>query len=99
MDIPGDDTDRHKTILIATEAYPRAILLPSLAARPADPATIRPVVVEDTRNLQRRTGHGRRRLRRLRGLAAPPRPLARLRQQVERALDAGGHAGGDAGIA
>ena len=33
-----------------------------------------------------------------RGPAAPPRLLARLRQQVERALDAGDHAGGDAGI-
>src|SRR6202040_2533599 len=41
---------------------------------------------------------GRRRLRRLRGLPAP-RLLARLRQQVERAVDAGDHTGGDAGIA
>src|SRR6516225_881487 len=41
---------------------------------------------------------GRRRLRRLQGLPAPRR-LARLRQQVERAVDAGDHAGGDAGIA
>src|SRR4249919_2420281 len=35
---------------------------------------------------------GRRRLRRLQGLPAP-RLLARLRQQVERARDAGDHAG------
>ena len=30
---------------------------------------------------------------------APSGLLARLRQQVERALDAGDHAGGDAGVA
>src|SRR6516164_4710191 len=41
---------------------------------------------------------GRRLLRRLQGLPAPWL-LARLRQQVERAVDAGDHAGGDAGVA
>ena len=59
----------------------------------------RPVVVEDIRDLQRWTGHDRRRLRRRLILAVLPGPLARLRQQVERALDAGNHAGGDAGVA
>src|SRR6185369_5142512 len=41
---------------------------------------------------------GRRRLHRLQGFPAS-RLLARLRQQVERAVDAGDHASGDAGIA
>src|SRR3974390_815 len=44
-------------------------------------------------------GPGRRRLRRRRSLLALPRLLARLCQQVERALDGGDHAGGDAGVA
>ena len=57
------------------------------------------MVAEDIRDLQRWTGHDRRRLRRRLILAVLPGPLARLRQQIERALDAGDHAGGDAGVA
>ncbi len=57
----------------------------------------RPVIAEDIRNLQRWTGH-RRWLRRRRVSAALLGLLARLRQQVERALDAGDHAGGDTRI-
>src|ERR1700730_4132902 len=62
----------------------------------------RPMVAEDIRNLQCWTGHRCWLLRRrlvlpvLLGLLGL---LARLRQQVERALDAGDHAGGDAGVA
>ena len=59
----------------------------------------RPVIAEDIRDLQRWTGHDRRSLRRRLVLSALPGPLARLRQQVERALDAGDHAGGDARVA
>src|SRR5882724_889477 len=63
----------------------------------------RPVVAEDIRDLQHWTGHDRRPLRRrldrlvcrsaLLGLL-----LAWLRQSVERALDIGDHAGGDARV-
>jgi len=58
----------------------------------------RSVVAEDIRNLQRRTGHPRRPLdRRLIRLVlfALLGLLVRFRQQVERALDRGDHAGGD----
>ena len=58
----------------------------------------RPMAAEDIRDLQRWTGHGRGLLRRrrvFRGLLwGFPGLLARLRQQVERAVDAGDHAGG-----
>ena len=59
----------------------------------------RPVVAEDVRDLQRWTGHGRRWLGRRRVFPAFAGLLARLRQQVERALDASDHAGGDARVA
>ena len=64
----------------------------------------RPVVAEDIRDLQRWTGHGRRRLgRRWHFLAVPlsfPGSLVLWsRQPVERALDGGDHAGGDVEIA
>ena len=59
----------------------------------------RPVVAEDIRNLQRWTGHRCGRLRRWRVIPVLLGLLARLRQQVERALDAGDHTGGDAGVA
>jgi hypothetical protein len=55
----------------------------------------RSVVAEDIRNLQRWTGHDRRSLRRRLMPPALPGLLARLRQQIERALDAGDHAGSD----
>ena len=59
----------------------------------------RPVVAEDIRDLQRRTGHGRGQLRRRLDFPVLVGLLAWLRQQVERALDAGDHAGGDARVA
>ena len=59
----------------------------------------RSVVAEDIRNLQRWTGHDRRSLRRRLVLPALYGLLARLRQQIERALDAGDHAGSDARVA
>src|SRR5450756_1265693 len=59
----------------------------------------RPVVAEDIRDLQRWTGHGRGPLRRRLVFPALLGLFARLRQQVERALDAGDHAGGDARVA
>src|ERR1700736_6950198 len=59
----------------------------------------RPVVAEDIRDLQRWTGHDRRRLRRRLILAVLPGPLARLRQHIEWALGPGVHASGDAGVA
>jgi hypothetical protein len=59
----------------------------------------RPVVAEDIRNLQHWAGHRCRRLCRRRGFWALPGLLARLRQQVERALDAGDQTGGDASVA
>src|SRR5260370_1183400 len=63
--------------------------VPGIGAPPC-----RPMAAEDIRDLQYRTGHRRRPLRRrLLGL------LARLREQVERALDGRDHAGGDAGVA
>ena len=49
----------------------------------------RSVVAEDIRNLQRWTGHDRRSLRRRLVLPALHGLLARLRQQIERARDAG----------
>ena len=59
----------------------------------------RSVVAEDIRDLQHRARHDRGPLRR--GLVFPVLLglFARLRQQVERALDASDHAGGDAGVA
>ena len=64
----------------------------------------RPVVAEDIRDLQRWTGHSRRRLgRRLHFLAVPlsfPGSfVVWSRQPVERPLDGGDHAGGDVEIA
>src|SRR5476651_638587 len=58
----------------------------------------RTVVAEDIRDLQRLTGHGRGLLRWRLIFPALPGLLARLRQQVEGALDAGDDAGGDAGV-
>jgi hypothetical protein len=57
-----------------------------------------PVVTENIRNLQRRGGHGRRRLRR-QPVFPSFGPLARLRQLIERAFNTGDHPGGDAGVA
>src|SRR5258705_2701573 len=57
------------------------------------------VVAEDVRGLQGWTGHGRPSVRRWLVLPALLELLARLRQQVERALDDGDHAGGHAGVA
>src|ERR1039458_9430645 len=54
----------------------------------------RPVVAEYIRDLQRRTGHGRGPLRRRLVFPALLGLLARLRQQVERALYGSDHAGG-----
>src|SRR5271156_3937721 len=68
--------------------------VPGIGAAPR-----RPVVAEDIRDLQHWTGHDRGSLRRRLFLPALPGLLARLRQQVEGALDAGDHAGGDAGVA
>ena len=59
----------------------------------------RSVVAEDIRDLQCWTGHRCGLLRRRLLFPALLGLLARLRQQVERALDAGDHAGGDAGVA
>src|SRR5882762_9492285 len=59
----------------------------------------RPVVAEDIRDLQRWTRHSSQPFRRRLVLPALPGSFARLRQPVERALDAGDHAGGDTGIA
>jgi len=58
-----------------------------------------PVIAEDIRDLQRRTGHSRGQLRRRRVLPAFLGLLDRLRQHVERALDVGDHAGGDFHVA
>ena len=58
----------------------------------------RPVIAENIRDLQRWTGHGR-------GASGPRlvspalRLVAGLGQQIERALDGGNHAGGDARVA
>ena len=61
-------------------------------------APCRSMAAEDIRDLQRWTGHGREPL--CRRLVFPALGLlARLRQPVERALDASNHAGGDARIA
>ena len=64
----------------------------------------RPVVAEDIRDLQLRTGHRRGWLhRRLHFLAVflsfPGLLVLWSRQPVERALDGGNHAGGDVEIA
>ena len=64
----------------------------------------RPVVAEDIRDLQLRTGHcGRQLCRRLHFLAGllsfPGLLVLWSRQPVERALDGGNHAGGDVEIA
>jgi hypothetical protein len=58
--------------------------VPGIGAAPR-----RPMVTEDIRNLQRWTGHHGRRLRQRQVFVALLRLLARLWQQVERALDAG----------
>jgi len=68
--------------------------VPGIGAAPC-----RPVVAEDIRNLQRRTGHRCGRLRRRRVFPALLGLLARPGQQVERALDADDHAGGDTRVA
>ena len=59
----------------------------------------RSVVAEDIRELQHRARHDRGPLRRRLVFPVLLGLLARLRQQVERALDASDHAGGDAGVA
>jgi hypothetical protein len=59
----------------------------------------RSMAAENIRDLQRRAGHGRGALRRRRVFPAPLGLIARVRQQVEWALDGGDHAGGDAGVA
>jgi hypothetical protein len=59
----------------------------------------RPMVAEDIRDLQHWTGHGRWLLRRRLVFPVLSGLLAGLRQQVEGALDAGDHGGGDAGVA
>ena len=59
----------------------------------------RSVVAEDIRDLQHRARHDRGPLRRRLVFPVLLGLLARLRQQVERALDASDHAGGDAGVA
>jgi hypothetical protein len=68
--------------------------VPGIGAAPR-----RPMVAEDIRDLQLWARHDRGSLRRRLFLPALPGLLARLRQQVERALDAGDHAGGDTGVA
>jgi hypothetical protein len=86
--------ERHRTAALNGRHHLKLIEadVPGIGATPR-----RPVVAEDIRNLQRWTGH-RRWLRRRRVSPAPLGLLARLRQQVERALDAGDHAGGDTRI-
>ena len=59
----------------------------------------RRVVAEDVRDLQHWTRHRCQPLRRQLGFPAPPGLFARQRQQIERARDAGDHAGGDARVA
>src|ERR1700674_5904657 len=59
----------------------------------------RPVVAEDIRDLQLWARHDRGWLRRRLVLPAFLGLLVRLRQQVERALDAGDHPGGNTGVA
>ena len=59
----------------------------------------RSVVAEDIRDFQHRARHDRGPLRRRRVFPVLLGLLARLRQQIEWALDASDHAGGDAGVA
>ena len=59
----------------------------------------RPVVAEDVRDLQHWTEHSCQPLRRQRVFPTLPGLVARQRQQIKRARDAGDHAGGDAGVA
>src|SRR5712671_4964259 len=58
-------------------------------------APCRTMAAEDIRDLQRRTAHGRRSLRRRPDFPALAGLLASLRQQIERARDARDHASGD----
>src|SRR5215467_9256599 len=59
----------------------------------------RSLAAENIRDLQHRTGHRRRWLRRQRVFPLLSGLLARLRQEIERALDARDHTGRDAGVA
>src|SRR6516164_6475650 len=68
--------------------------VPGIGATPR-----RPMAAEYLRDLQLWAGHDRRSLGRRRFHPAFLGLLARPRQQVERALDAGDHAGGDTGVA
>jgi hypothetical protein len=68
--------------------------VPGVGATPSEA-----VVAENIRDLQRWTRHGCGLLRRRVLSPAPSGSLARLRQQVERALDAGDYAGGDTRVA
>src|SRR6202048_2419458 len=90
---PPSAAVRQRSIALMTFIWPR-LTCPALARRHAAPWSRK-----ISRDLQRWTGHDRRRLRRRLILAVLPGPLARLRQQIEWALDAGDHASGDAGVA
>ena len=68
--------------------------VPGIGATPR-----RPMVAKYIRDLQLWAGHDRRSLGRRRFHPGFLGLLARPRQQVERALDAGDHAGGDTGVA
>src|SRR6476620_9346199 len=90
---PPSAAVRQRLIALMTFNWPR-LTWPALAPPPRCP-----VVAEDIRDLQRWTRHSSQPLRRRLVLPALPGSFARLRQPVERALDAGDHAGGDTGIA
>src|SRR6185312_12740189 len=90
---PPSATVRQRSMADITFNWSR-LTRPALARRQAAPWPR-----EDIRDLQRRTGHRRRPLRRRLVFPALAGLLARLRQQVERALDGRDHAGGDAGVA
>src|SRR5450830_574110 len=88
---PPSATVRQRSIALMTFSWSR-LTCPALARRR------RPVVAEYIRDLQRRTEHGRGPLRRRLVFPAFLGLLARLGQQVERAFDAGDHAGGNARV-
>src|SRR6476659_5099242 len=101
---PPSAAVRQRSIADITLSWPR------LNTAGIGRAPRRPVVAEDIRDLQLRTGHCgglRRRLLRAARLCARLRGFllrlfglpAWLCQHVERALDVGAHAGGDTGIA
>src|ERR1700682_1754842 len=87
---PPSAAVRQRSIALMTFNWPR-LTWPASARRHA--------VAEVTRYLQRWPRHSSQPLRRRLVLPALPGSFARLRQPVERALDAGDHAGGDTGIA